>query len=118
MRCVWAVTVLLWTVIVLALAIHFHGILLTNDLSECLTLASGVGSMKERKAHMPTSTIHSFRYLRLRRDNCPAPRLVRPFSFYITIAPGSLTRVFCKIALRSQESQPDFDEDRTRMPRS
>jgi hypothetical protein len=37
--------VLLWTVIVLALAIHFHGILTTNDLSECFVLGPSVGGM-------------------------------------------------------------------------
>jgi hypothetical protein len=37
-------TVLLWTIIVLAIAIHFNGILTTNDLSECSTLGFGVDS--------------------------------------------------------------------------
>ena len=36
---------LLWTIIVLALAIHFHGILTTNDLSECFVLGPSVGGM-------------------------------------------------------------------------
>ena len=37
------VTVLLWTVIVLAISIHFQGILLTNDLSECSTPVFSMG---------------------------------------------------------------------------
>ena len=40
---------LLWTIIVLAIAIHFHGILTTNDLSECLTVGFGVGSIQDVK---------------------------------------------------------------------
>lgn len=40
---------LLWTLIVLAIAIHFHGVLTTNDLSECLTLGFGVGSLGDVK---------------------------------------------------------------------
>ena len=40
---------LLWTLIVLAIAIHFHGILTTNDLSECLTLGPGVASLGDVK---------------------------------------------------------------------
>ena len=77
---------LLWTVIVLAIAIHFHGILLTNDLSECLTLGSGVGSMRDVRLIPPFSTIHSFCYLCLRRHHGPTPRLVRALSFKICTA--------------------------------
>ena len=51
---------LLWTIIVLAIAIHFHGILTTNDLSECLTLGSGVGSYAGRKAYTPLARFIPF----------------------------------------------------------
>ena len=51
---------LLWTIIVLAIAIHFNGILTTNDLSECLTLGSGVGPCAERKAYTPSARFIPF----------------------------------------------------------
>lgn len=49
MCCSRTVTVLLWTVIVLAIAIHFEGILLTNDLSECSTLTFSMDHMRNVK---------------------------------------------------------------------
>ena len=54
------VAVLLWTIIVLAIAIHFNGILTTNDLSECLTLGSGVGPCAGRKAYTPLARFIPF----------------------------------------------------------
>lgn len=87
--CCRIVAVLLWTIIVLAIAVHFNGILTTNDLSECLTLGSGVYTQNV-KLTRPFSTIHSFRYLCLRRDHCPAPRLVRALSYQIFVTAGIL----------------------------
>jgi hypothetical protein len=49
----WTVTVLLWTIIVLAISIHFQGILLTNDLSACLALVFSMGQMRNVKLTCP-----------------------------------------------------------------
>ena len=57
----------------------------------------------EPQAYIPVSTIHSFRYLCLRRDYRPPPRPVRALSFEICISAGILNQIF-QIALWSQES--------------
>lgn len=57
----------------------------------------------EPEAYIPVSTIHSFRYLCLRRDHRPAPRLVRALSFEICIPAGILNKIL-QTAFWSQES--------------
>ena len=47
-----------------------------------------------RNAYTPFSTIHSFRYLCLRRYRDPAPRLVRALSYYTIIAARILNQIF------------------------
>ena len=51
---------LLWTIIVLAIAVHFNGLLTTNDLSECLTLGSGVGHTRDVRLTPPSARFIPF----------------------------------------------------------
>ena len=100
------VTVLLWTLIVLGIAIHFQGILLTNDLSERLTPVFSMGHLRNVKLTCPYSTIHSFCYLCLRRDHSPSPRLVRALSFRILTILRVLTRALSRLLFGLRKANP------------
>lgn len=101
------VTVLLWTTIVLAIAIHFNGILTTNDLSECLKLGSGVGSMRDVKLTPLSARFIPFAIFVSAATIVLLLALSVPFHFGFSLWQGFSTGFF-QIALWSEESQPHF----------
>jgi len=107
--------VLLWTIIVLAVAVHFNGILTTNDLSECLTLGSGVGSLRDVKLTTLLARFIPFAIFVSATTIVLLLALYVPFHFIFVLRRGFSTGFF-QIALWSQEGQPHFDKDRTWVP--
>jgi hypothetical protein len=114
-RVVRIAAVLLWTIIVLAIAIHFHGILTTNDLSECLTLGSGVGSLWDVKLTPLLARFIPFAIFVSAATIVLLLALSVPFHLRFSLPQGFSTGFF-QIAIWSKESQPHFDKDRTRVP--
>ena len=111
----WVVAVLLWTLIVLAIAIHFNGILTTNDLSECLTLGPGAGSLGDVKLTPFSARFIPFAIFVSATTIVLLLALYVPFHLTFALGQGFSPGLF-QIALRSQESQSHFDEDRAWVP--
>ena len=109
------VTVLLWTIIVLAIAIHFNGILTTNDLSECLTLEFGMASLRDVKLTLFSARFIPFAIFVSAATIVLLLALSVPFHLIFAIR-QRFSAGFFQIALWSQESEPHFNQDRTRVP--
>jgi hypothetical protein len=71
-------TVLLWTVICLAIDVHLHGLLATSDLSESLSSLSA-----NPRTNISSSSLYPIRYIRLQRE---------PYYYAIAVRSSTLRR--------------------------
>ena len=94
---------LLWTIIVLAIAVHFNGVLVTNDLSECLSLGFGVGFIRDVKLTCPLARFVPFAIFVSAATIVLLLALSVLFHFQICSIPGILNRVFPDCSLVSRK---------------
>ena len=96
---------LLWTIIVLAIAIHFNGILTTDDLSECLTLGSGVGSVWNVRLTSPLARFIPFAIFVSAATIVLLLALYVPFHMRFAFPPGFSTK-FSRLLFGLKKANP------------